>query len=256
MSSTSVRPRLVGGVVDDQRRSGTSSRRRTRRAPPPAPGLRPRRPGAVPTTATGRAAATSTRARPATRTAPSPTRMPLTGTRETSTKPVRTVPTIAPTVPMPDRRPTTVPVSSRFVSSSLVTIGVTAESSAPGTRIVSAATNDSSSGAVSATVRTTAGVTATTTPDTPSSGAQQTPRVDPVGRPAAAPRAEGDRAERDADHQRAGLEGEAEVRREQPQHGQLDHEHGRGRAEDQRRSRPVPQGGRTDRGAHVVSGSW
>ena len=98
--------------------------------------------------------------------------MPLTGTRETSTKPVTTVPTMAPTVPMPDSRPTTVPVSSRLVSSSLVTIGVTAESSAAGTRIVSDATNDSSSGAHSATVRTTAGVTATPTPAKPSNGAR------------------------------------------------------------------------------------
>jgi hypothetical protein len=84
---------------------------------------------------------------------------------------VTTVPTIAPTVPMPDRRPTTVPVSSRLVRRSLMTIGVTADSSAAGTRMVSDATRDSSSGAVSATVRTTAGVTATATPDTPSNGA-------------------------------------------------------------------------------------
>ena len=182
--------------------------------------------------------------------------MPLTGTRETSTKPVRIVPTIAPTVPMPDRRPTTVPVSSRLVRSSFVTIGVTAESIAPGTRIVSDATNVSSSGAVSAT-----------RPDDrrrdrddharhPEQWAQQAPWVAPVGGPATAPGAEGDRSERDADHQRAGLEGETEVRREQPQRGQLDDEDGRGRAEDQRRGRPVTQGGRADGGAHVVSGSW
>ena len=247
---------LVGGVVDDQhavvRRLGVAPAGRNGERQPSGRDAEER----SPTTATGRAAASRRGRSPATRTAPRPTRMPLTGTRETSTKPVRTVPTIAPTVPMPDRRPTTVPVSSRFVSSSFVTIGVTAESIAPGTRIVSAATNESSSGAVSAT-----------RPDDrrrdrddharhAQQRAQQPPRVGPVGRPATAPRAEGDRAERDADHQRAGLEGETEVRREQPQHGQLDHEHGRGRAEDQRRSRPVPQGGRADRGAHVVSGSW
>ena len=56
----------------------------------------------------------------------------LTGTRQISTNPVTTVPAIAPTVPMPDSRPTTDPVSSRLVSRSLVTIGVTAASSAAG----------------------------------------------------------------------------------------------------------------------------
>ncbi len=64
--------------------------------------------------------------------------MPVTGTREMSTKPVITVPKIAPTVPMPESRPTTVPVSDSVVSISLMTIGVTADSSAPGTMIVSA----------------------------------------------------------------------------------------------------------------------
>jgi hypothetical protein len=90
----------------------------------------------------------------------------------------------------------------------------------------------------------------------PQQRARQAPRVAPVGRPSTAPRAEGDRSERDADHQRAGLEGETEVRRQQSQHGQLDHEDGRGRAEDQRRGHPVTQRGRAVPGSHVVSGSW
>ena len=38
--------------------------------------------------------------------------IPLTGTREMSTKPVTTVPTMAPAVPIPDSWPTTVPVCS------------------------------------------------------------------------------------------------------------------------------------------------
>ena len=97
-----------------------------------------------PASATTRASTTSPRPRrPATCTTtdvtssatPRPTRIPLTGTREMSTKPVTTVPTIAPTVPTPDRWPTTLPVWWRLVSRSLITTGVTAESSAPGTRI-------------------------------------------------------------------------------------------------------------------------
>lgn len=98
--------------------------------------------------------------------------MPLTGRRDSSTKPVRTVPTIDPTVPTPDSRPTTVPVSARLVSRTFVTSGVTADSSAPGTRIVSAATRISSGLAHSATLRRTAGVRATTAPETPSAGAR------------------------------------------------------------------------------------
>ena len=99
--------------------------------------------------------------------------MPVTGTREMSTKPVTTVPTIAPTVAIPESRPTTVPVSSRVVSISLVTMGVTAASSAPGTTIDTAATitrrlPDSST---SPAARTTNGVAATATPDIESRGA-------------------------------------------------------------------------------------
>ncbi len=96
--------------------------------------------------------------------------MPLTGNRDTRTKPVRTVPTMAPTVPTPESRPTTVPVSARLVRRNLVAIGVTAESSAPGTRMVRAATSRSSTGAHSAVLRSTAGVSATTAPDTPRAG--------------------------------------------------------------------------------------
>ena len=90
-----------------------------------------------------------------------------------STKPVSTVPTMAPAVPTPDSRPTTAPVSPRLVSWSLVTIGVTADSAAPATKITSAAT--SSTGpvvAASPAARTTNGVSATTAPETASRGAR------------------------------------------------------------------------------------
>ena len=98
---------------------------------------------------------------------------PADGTREMSTKPVSTVPTMAPAVPTPDSRPTTAPVSPRLVSWSLVTIGVTADSAAPATKMTSAAT--SSTGpvvAASPAARTTNGVSATTAPETASSGAR------------------------------------------------------------------------------------
>ena len=94
-------------------------------------------------------------------------RMTLTGTREMNTNPVRTVPAIAPIVPSPESCPTTVPVCARVSRRILVTIGVTADSRAPGTRIASAATSSSVGGAHSAAIRIPAGVNATTAPDTP-----------------------------------------------------------------------------------------
>ena len=82
-----------------------------------------------------------------------------------------TVPAIAPTVPVPDSRPTTVPVSARSVSRSLVTIGGTADSRAPGTRMASiAASMAALDPAASPAPRTTNGVAATTTPDAASRG--------------------------------------------------------------------------------------
>ncbi len=81
------------------------------------------------------------------------------------------MPKIAPVVPMPESLPTTVPVCARLVSRSLVTIGVTAASSAPGTKIAAVATSISAAPpTVSAAPRTTNGVAATATPEMPSSG--------------------------------------------------------------------------------------
>ncbi len=82
-----------------------------------------------------------------------------------------TVPAIAPTVPMPDSRPTTLPVSARSVSTSLVTIGDTAESRAPGTRMATIATSSAPPDpAVSPAARTTKGIAATATPEMASNG--------------------------------------------------------------------------------------
>ena len=56
------------------------------------------------------------------------------GTAATSTKPVRNVPAMAPTVPIADSRPTTDPVRARSRSWILTTVGLTADSTAAGTR--------------------------------------------------------------------------------------------------------------------------
>ena len=88
-------------------------------------------------------------------------------------KPVITVPAIAPMVPIPDSRPTTVPVSARLVSRSLVTIGVTAASRDPGTMMLSDDTRISTraqDAGNAPAARTANGVRATATPDTASSG--------------------------------------------------------------------------------------
>ena len=145
-----------------------------------------------------------------------------------------TVPAIAPTVPVPDSRPTTVPVSARSVSRSLVTIGGTADSRAPGTRMASiAASMAALDPAASPAPRTTKGVAATTTPETASRGPRARSGGDRVGRPATRPGPGGDGGERDADDERARLEGEAEVGGDEAQGDDLDDEHRGARAEDQ-----------------------
>ena len=182
--------------------------------------------------------------------------MPVTGTREMSTKPVTTVPTIAPTVAIPESRPTTVPVSSRVVSISLVTMGVTAASRAPGTTIVTAATITSKppDSSASPAARTTNGVAATATPDIDSSGAMVRRGGTDVGGPAAVHRPQGDRRERGADDERARLQRQAEVGGQQPERDHLDHEHGPRGPEHQRRCGPWRQAGGWSRGllAHAT----
>ena len=156
-----------------------------------------------------------------------------------STKPVNTVPKIAPVVPMPERRPTTVPVSSRSVSTSLVTMGVTADSSAPGTTMVTSATSGRAAAALASPApRTANGVTATAAPDAESSGASArrgdivSAALPPYHAPIAIT------AERSPDDHRAGLERQAEVRRQQAQRHDLHHQHRRRRPEHQRPGSP------------------
>ncbi len=94
----------------------------------------------------------------------------VTGTREIRMNPVTTVPRMAPAVPTPERRPTTVPVSARLLSRSVVTMGVIAESSSPGTMMVAAAvTSRRLPPATEPAPRRRKGVAATTAPLTPRS---------------------------------------------------------------------------------------
>src|SRR5215208_763971 len=113
----------------------------------------------------------STAAAATTSATPSPTMMPLTGSLEINTKPVTTVPTMAPAVPIAESLPTIVPVSLRLVSRSLVTIGVTAARNVPGTMIANIETIISTAPRSNApAARTANGVAATATPDTASNG--------------------------------------------------------------------------------------
>ena len=97
--------------------------------------------------------------------------MPLTGRREMRMKPVTTVPTMAPVVPIAESLPTIVPVSFRLVSRSLVTIGVTAARVVPGTMMANVDTSISNTpSSIAPAARTANGVAATATPDTASSG--------------------------------------------------------------------------------------
>ena len=96
--------------------------------------------------------------------------IPLTETREMSTNPVTTVPTIAPAVPSAESCPTTEPVSRRLLSRSLMTIGVIADSRAPGTIRANVTAIMTTPSASPPAARTAIGVSATATPDVTSNG--------------------------------------------------------------------------------------
>jgi hypothetical protein len=87
-----------------------------------------------------------------------------------SRNPVTNVAAIPPSVPMPESRPTTEPVSARLASWSLTTIGGTADSSAAGTTTATAAssrTPPASAPESSEPVNRTSGRTATTSAPPP-----------------------------------------------------------------------------------------
>ncbi len=94
---------------------------------------------------------------------------------------------MAPSVPMPESRPTTAPVWSRLESWSLTTIGLTADSTAAGAKTVTAAsiraTAGASEGPTSEVASRIVGVTSSTSaPPTTSSG----PIIESGGRRSAA----------------------------------------------------------------------
>ena len=179
-----------------------------------------------------------------TSTAPSPTMMPLTGTREMSTKPVTTVPTMAPAVPIAESLPTTVPVSLRLVSRSLVTIGVTAARIVPGTMIANVDDEHQQYAAIERAGR--AHGERSCRHCHPGHRQQRTERParrHQVGHPTPGPGAHGDGSQRNADDQGARLQGEPEVRRQQPQRHHLDDKHaGRGTEDQCRRGVPTKLG--------------
>ena len=177
----------------------------------------------------------------------------LVGTTATSTKPVRNVARIAPSVPMPESRPTTAPVWSRLESWSLTTIGLTADSTAAGAKTVTAASIRAIGGASAGPAE------RGRQPDRRrheqherAPDHEQRPdhraRRATVGCRPAGPRPEGDRRERQPDDAGVGLEGDADVGRDEPQGGDLEHEHRRRRPEDDG-GRPASRGGLGRQGA-------
>jgi hypothetical protein len=167
----------------------------------------------------------------------------LTGSAARNTNPVSTVPAMAPTVPMPDSRPTTLPVSARSVSTSFVTIGGHGREQGPRHED----RHDRHEQRRSRPSGLTGGPNEErgrghSHPRDRKQRAECPTRRHDVGGPAPGPRPGGDRGQRDADDDRARLEGEAEVGGKQAQRRELDDEHGCTRAEHQcsRRHRPQP----------------
>ena len=188
----------------------------------------------------------STAAPVAATTTPVPSRIAPVGNAATSTKPVAKVATIAPAVPIPDSRPTTVPVCRRSCSCSLATIGVTADSSAAGATTATIASSRVAEASplprvASPVKRTTGRVSSVSAAATSSSGPSSRPGSVRSADPAAGPGADRDRGQRGTDDRRVGLQGDPDVRGDQPQRQDLQHQHGRGRHEDDERREPRRQ---------------
>ena len=150
-----------------------------------------------------------------------------------------------PSVPMPESRPTTWPVRRRSASWSFTTSGVTADSSAAGTKTASAV---SSRMPLAAPPRSTSPAYRTTRQGDRGGDAgehqrrgEQAARVAAVGQPAAGPRPVRDGGQRDADDRTGHLEGDPDVRADQAQRDGLQHQHRAAGEEDQERGEPVGQ---------------
>ena len=158
---------------------------------------------------------------------------------------MQNVPASAPAVAHADSRPTTVPLAARSPSCSLTTTGVTALSTVAGgssanTAIASAPPCPEPSNA-SPQRRTSGTVASASSPPVDEQRGEQPARVDLVRGPAAHRRAERDAGQHDADDRRVGLERQPDVRREQPDAEDLEHEHRARRAEHGRRGEPAGQ---------------
>ena len=137
--------------------------------------------------------------------------MPLTGSREISTKPVTTVPTMAPAVPIAESLPTTVPVSLRLVSRSLVTIGVTAARNVPGTMIANGDQHQQRAAIERARRAYGERSCSHRHPGHRQQRTQRPARRHHIGYSASSPGAQGNGSQRHADDQGARLQGETEV---------------------------------------------
>ena len=159
------------------------------------------------------------------------------GTSGTITKPVANVPTRPPAVAHADSRPTTEPVSARSRSCIRATVGVTALSTAAG-----------GNSATSVTVKAAASPpprSASPSPRDERDGEhrqhaagreqdrQQPPLVEPVGRAAADRGAGRDPGQDGADDRGRRLERQPDVRRQQPDPEDLEHQHRAGGDEDE-----------------------
>ena len=169
----------------------------------------------------------------------------MTGSRGTSTNPVTNVPASAPAVAQAESRPNTVPLEPRSRSWSLARVGVTALSTAAAG---SSAANVSTSAPASPPPRSDGPEQAHDRHDQQRQHAaageqpgKQPARVDQVGGAAAQRRARGDPGQHRADDGRGGLERQADVGRQQADAQDLQHQHGAGGQEGQRRGRLAGQ---------------
>ena len=153
----------------------------------------------------------------------------MVGNAEIRTKPVRNTPTSEPNVPTAESRPTTRPVWWMSSSCSVTTIGDTALSTTDGRKkaVVASTTMPTGPSPRSASPNRRMIGTAATDSAPPSTmvGGNSDARVEPVGQAAALPCAYGDAGQHDADDAREGLQGDADVRRQQPPRQRFEHQH-------------------------------
>jgi hypothetical protein len=134
-------------------------------------------------------------------------------------------PTIAPAVSIPATCPTTVPVSLRLLSRSLVTIGVTAASSAPGTMMASPAVIISKESLINARTANRKRRGGNGDAGNRQHRSEHISGRDAVRQTASSPRAHSDRRLSKSDDYGVRLQSEPEIGRQEPQRYELHNEH-------------------------------